>query len=335
METVIVRHSGPRAFLDRAEPWLLRREAENNLALGVAASLVGRRPPAGSPGSARASTRPEAAPVRPAADSVPSAAVSIPPAAASIPPATAIVSPSASPASPLYFATIERGSAVVGCAFRTPPYKLGLTRIPLDAAPLLARNVAEVYDALPAVLGPDRVARAFGDAWGQLQGVRVTPGTRQRIHVLERVVPPSRRAPGVMRRAGPADLPLVARWLGSFAKETALGDPVDPVERARRLCGDEGGNRLLALWVDGEPVSMAGFPAHTRHGVRIGYVYTPEARRRRGYATALVAELSSHALDLGFSHCVLYTDLANPTSNRIYRSVGYRPLQDVMDVEFG
>ena len=92
---------------------------------------------------------------------------------------------------------------------------------------------------------------------------------------------------------------------------------------------------LLALWVDEEPVSMAGFPAHTRNGVRIGYVYTPEARRRRGYATTLVAELSSHALDLGFSHCVLYTDLANPTSNRIYRSVGFRPLQDVMDVEFG
>ena len=300
METVIVRHSGPRAFLDRAEPWLLRREAENNLALGVAASLVGRRPPADS----------------------------IPPAATSVPPVS-------SPAAPLYFATIERGSAVVGCAFRTPPYKLGLTRMPLGAAPLLARDVAEVYDELPAVLGPDQVASAFGDAWSRLNGARVTPGARQRIHVLDRVVPPSRRAPGVMRRAGPADLPLVARWLGSFAKETRLGDPVEPMERARRLCGGEGGNRLLALWVDAEPVSMAGFPAHTRHGVRIGYVYTPEARRRRGYATALVAELSSHALDLGFSHCVLYTDLANPVSNRIYRSVGYRPLQDVMDVEFG
>ena len=286
METVIVRHSGPRAFLARAEPWLLRREAENNLALGVAASLVGVRP-------------------------------------------------TPAPASPTYFATIERDGEVAGCAFRTPPYKLGLTRMPLDAVPLLSRNVAKVYDELPAVLGPDTVARTFGDAWGQLKGVEVTPGARQRIHILERVVPPSRMAPGGMRRAGPADIPLVTRWLGSFVRETGLGDPGDPRERARRLCGDEGGSRLLALWVNGEPVSMAGFPAHTRHGVRIGYVYTPKAHRRRGYATTLVAELSSHALDLGFSHCVLYTDLANPTSNRIYRSVGYRPVQDVMDVEFG
>ena len=286
MENTIVRHSGPRAFLERAEPWLLRREAENNLALGVAGSLVGVRPPS-------------------------------------------------APASPTYFATSEREGEVVGCAFRTPPYKLGLTRMPLDAVPLLARNVAKVYGELPAVLGPDTVARAFGDAWGQLKGVEVTPGARQRIHILERVVPPSRVAPGRMRRAGPADVPLVTRWLGSFVRESGLWDPGNPTARARRLCGVDGGNRLLALWVDEEPVSMAGFPAHTRHGVRIGYVYTPEARRRRGYATTLVAELSSHALDLGFSHCVLYTDLANRTSNRIYHSVGYRALQDVMDVEFG
>lgn len=40
METVIVRHSGPRALINRAEPWLLKREAENNLVLGLAASLA-------------------------------------------------------------------------------------------------------------------------------------------------------------------------------------------------------------------------------------------------------------------------------------------------------
>lgn len=237
--------------------------------------------------------------------------------------------------STLYFATIERDSDIVGCGFRTPPWKLGLTRMPLEAVPLLARDVAGAYDELPAVLGPVPVARAFGDAWSRLKAVKVAPGARQRIHILERVQPPSPMAPGRMRRAGPADIPLVARWLEAFVRESGLTDPADPLVRARRLCGDEGGNRLLALWVNGGPVSMAGFPARTRHGVRIGYVYTPDEHRRRGYATALVAELSSQALDLGFNHCVLYTDLANPTSNRIYRSVGYRPLQDVMDVEFG
>ncbi|MYE16426.1 MAG: GNAT family N-acetyltransferase [Gemmatimonadetes bacterium] len=235
----------------------------------------------------------------------------------------------------LYFATIERGGDMVGCAFRTPPWKLGLTRMPLEAVPLLAQSVAEAYAELPAVLGPNEVARAFGDAWSRLKAVEAAPGARQRIHILERVEPPSPMASGKMRRTEPGDIPLVARWLAAFVRESGLTDAGDPLERAHRLCGGEGGGQLLALWVDGGPVSMAGFPARTRHGVRIGYVYTPEEHRRRGYATALVAGLSTQALDLGFRHCVLYTDLANPTSNRIYRRVGYRPLQDVMDVEFG
>ncbi len=279
-----MRHAGPRAFLDRAEPWLLLREAENNLPLGVAWSLAekGREP-----------------------------------------------------GSSLYFATVESGDDVVGCAFRTPPYKLGLTRMPLEAAPLLARDLTEVYEQMPAVLGPVAVARAFGDAWSQVRGVRATPGARQRIHVLARVAPAASSPPGRMRRAGPADVPRVARWVAAFVRETGLGDPVDPLARARRLCGGAGGRSLLALWEHDGPVSMAGFPARTRHGVRIGYVYTPDEHRRSGYATALVARLSGEALDLGFDHCVLYTDLANPTSNRIYRSVGYRPVQEVMDVEFG
>ena len=82
--------------------------------------------------------------------------------------------------SPLYFATVERAGEVQGCAFRTPPYKLGLTRMPVEAASLVASDVAEVYDSLPAVLGPLDVARRVGDAWAALKGVPVRPLHRPR-----------------------------------------------------------------------------------------------------------------------------------------------------------
>jgi predicted GNAT family acetyltransferase len=52
-------------------------------------------------------------------------------------------------------------------------------------------------------------------------------------------------------------------------------------------------------------------------------VYTPPELRRRGYASALVAALSRRLLDEGRRFCFLYTDLANPTSNHIYREIGY------------
>ena len=277
-ELRILRHPDPRSFLDRADPWLLLREAENNLVLGLAESLSESTSGYGSP---------------------------------------------------LYFATVERGGGVVGCAFRTPPYKLGLTRMPLEAAPLLARDVAEVYETLPAVLGPGDQARAVADSWAGMKGVRAVPGMRQRIHRLDRVRFPSPVAPGDMRLASGADIPLLVPWLESFLRATGLRK-ADPEAAVRRLV--DGG--LMALWVHGDPVSMAAFPARTRNAVRIGYVYTPVEHRRKGYASALIAHLSSHILDSGFRHCVLYTDLANPTSNRIYRAVGYRPVQDVMDVNF-
>jgi predicted GNAT family acetyltransferase len=60
----------------------------------------------------------------------------------------------------------------------------------------------------------------------------------------------------------------------------------------------------------------------------IGPVYTPPALRRRGYAGAGVAAASRRLLDAGASRCVLFTDLDNPTSNKIYYEVGYRRFAD-------
>ena len=275
----IVRCDGARAFLRRAEAWLLRREAENTLLLGVADSLSG-----GAQGYE----------------------------------------------SPLYFATIERGGEVQGCAFRTPPYKLGLTRMPVEAAPLVASDVAEVYESLPAVLGPPDIARRVGRAWAAIKGVRAADGARQRIHSLERVRPPVREAAGGLRLADESDLALVASWIRSFVGDTGAYDMRDPEPRAEHLVA----SKCLALWVDRVPVSMAAFRTRTRNTARVSLVYTPDEHRRRGYASALVAQVSRHLLDSGCRWCVLYTDLANPTANKIYRAIGYRPVQDVMDVNF-
>jgi predicted GNAT family acetyltransferase len=92
--------------------------------------------------------------------------------------------------------------------------------------------------------------------------------------------------------------------------------------------------RRLFLWCDPEPVSMAGWSGRTANGVRINFVYTPRGCRRRGYASACVAALSQHLLDSGRRFCTLFTDLANPTSNKIYRSIGYEHVGNFKHVEF-
>lgn len=273
------RHADGASFLDRAGPWLLEREAEHTLILG----LAHRYPePAAGPDE-----------------------------------------------EPRYFATVERDGRVAGCAFRTPPHKVGLTRMPLEAVATVAEDVAAVYEHLPAVLGPDAVADAFARRWAGLREVEVVQGMRQRIHLLTEVEPQGPLPPGSARLARPEDRERLVEWWRAF--EIEAGVPTGHVEAAvdRRL--EEG---RLVVWDDEGPRAFAGVAARTPGGARVGPVYTPPDRRGRGYGTALVAYLSRHLLDTGCSFCCLYTDLANPTSNAIYRRIGYRPLLDVKDVRF-
>jgi predicted GNAT family acetyltransferase len=92
----------------------------------------------------------------------------------------------------------------------------------------------------------------------------------------------------------------------------------------------------MQLWIDdGVPVSMTGVGARTPNGVRIGPVYTPPARRGRGYASNLVAAASQAELDAGTRAIFLFTDLANPTSNHIYQAIGFEPVTDIDRYTFG
>ena len=93
--------------------------------------------------------------------------------------------------------------------------------------------------------------------------------------------------------------------------------------------------RVAYLWEDaGEAVALAGTTGPTPRGIRIGPVYTPPDRRGHGYASNLVAEVSQRQLASGRSFCFLFTDLANPTSNHIYQTIGYVPVVDVDQYHF-
>jgi len=227
--------------------------------------------------------------------------------------------------SPL-FGTVEDEGVVVGCFMRTPPHKLVLTRMPIVGVGPVIEEVASRWASLPAVLGPTQVARAAGQAWVDRCGGRAWTGMLQRIYRLDAVRAPA-DVPGEMRAAVPDDLPLIEAWNEGFAADA--GHAFHAPAAAREAWVREG---RLVLWEDGAPVAMAVAGGRTRNGVRVGYVYTPPERRRHGYASALVARLSQSLLDDGVRFCVLYTDLANPTSNAIYARIGYRPICDVEDV---
>jgi len=168
-------------------------------------------------------------------------------------------------------------------------------------------------------------AEAFARAWTERTGQQATLKMAQRIYELRAVVAPT-GVPGRLRPATIADLDLAARWRHEFEAEAAHEDNAVAAKSAAERSIDAG---QLFFWEHASrPVCQAVAVRPTRHGICIGGVYTPPEFRRRGYAAACVAALSQQQLDAGRRFCMLYTDLANPTSNSIYQKIGYAPVAD-------
>ncbi|MGB7415988.1 MAG: GNAT family N-acetyltransferase [Thermosynechococcaceae cyanobacterium] len=152
---------------------------------------------------------------------------------------------------------------------------------------------------------------------------------KMHIHQLTQVKSLSLGA-GQLRVAQMCDRTLVLNWSHAFDRE-AFGSAQEWTEQVidRQLQ-----RQHVYLWNDGNPVSMAMGRGSNPGGGRIGPVYTPPEYRCQGYATACVAALSQRLLDQGYSSCFLFTDQANPTSNHIYRTIGYQRRCDWLDYRF-
>jgi predicted GNAT family acetyltransferase len=228
----------------------------------------------------------------------------------------------------------DAGGRVVAATLRTPPYNQVLSSVDDPAA------VDQLVDALrddplPGVLGPTEAAARFAVRWTEATGQAAHVQMAERIFRLERVIAPLRPASGSWRMAQPRDHDLLARWLVEFATEaTPDAAPLpDATAAADRWIARRG--RVAYLWEDGgEVVSWVGAGGETPHGIRIGPVYTPPPMRARGYASSLTAAASADQLEHGRRFCFLFTDLANPTSNKIYRAIGYEPVCDVDQYRF-
>ena len=231
-----------------------------------------------------------------------------------------------------YLATVLHGDRVVGAAIRTPPWRLVLSVMDHPgAAHRLVDDLAG--EALPGCVGPAMAAEHFAEGWTRVTGVPSRLNTHERAFQLLRVIPP-RPATGEMIRSEPSHHALLAAWARAFHEEALDGDPDQDWDlMAERWI--KGTGRTAWLWVDADQVvSLTGVGGLTPHGIRVGPVYTPPALRGRGYASNLVARVSQMQLDAGRQFVFLFTDLANPTSNKIYQDIGFEPVIDVDEYEF-
>jgi len=232
-----------------------------------------------------------------------------------------------------FFVVVRDGAAVVGAAMRTPPLNLILAAGTADRAlaSILERLEGEASE-IPGMSGPKALVGEAARLWSVRHGASARIAMAQRIYQLTALVP-TRPVPGRMRVARVEDRALLATWFQGFVRES-MPDQDDSLEHVGETADYWVRGGGLRVWEDQVPVSMAGASGATPNGIRVGAVYTPPQKRRRGYASALVAALSQEQLDAGRKFCFLYTDLANPTSNKIYREIGYEPVMDVDEYRF-
>ncbi|MGW4791383.1 GNAT family N-acetyltransferase, partial [Nonomuraea sp. NPDC004297] len=212
------------------------------------------------------------------------------------------------------------GGAVRGAVFHTPPHPAGLFAVPVEAvAPLVEALGGE----LPVFVGPREVT---DEATRLLGAPRLV--VSERLYRLGALAVPD--VPGRGRLAVPVDFPLLVSWYQGFGEETGMGHGEVADVVARRLQHEE-----LFVWeAEGAPVSLAALSPAVGGVCRIGPVYTPPSRRRRGYGAAVTAHASQMALAERCEQVVLFTDLANPTSNAVYRAIGYEPVADYAHIAY-
>ncbi|MEU9609661.1 GNAT family N-acetyltransferase [Streptomyces sp. NPDC048057] len=230
------------------------------------------------------------------------------------------------------FGWLERGGQVRAAFFRTPPRRLTLTPLGPDETDALAVLLADLGHPLPGVSADHDTAGAFAAAWQRSTGATPVLQERHRLYRLGELRPPQPPPAGRGRVAEVRDRELLVRWYRAFGAEIGRGAG----QGAGAWADVRIAARRVALWErpDGTPVSMAGASPMVAGQIKVAPVYTPAHLRGRGYAGAATVEVSRAALAAGGTDVVLFADLANPTSNSLYRRIGYRRVTDFTMYDF-
>lgn len=235
---------------------------------------------------------------------------------------------------------LDEAGAVVGAGMRTAPfepYPAFLLSMPDAAALAVAHAVHDRGEELRAINGALPTVEVVAGELARLGGGRVEVAQHTRLHELGELVQPP-PVPGQLVVATVDDVDLATDWFGAF-----MGDADEQAGRVRGASahGVPDRDEMLArirsgriwFWHDDtrEPVHVISANPPAFGVARVGPVYTPPEQRGHGWASNAVFELSGRLQSAGARVC-LFTDQANPTPNRIYAALGYRPVVDMANL---
>ena len=272
------RHPDARAFLTRAEPWLVTREIEH----------------AGVLQSARQARADDSRYER-----------------------------------PIYWATLEDSDRLVGCAYRTPPFKVGVTLLP-DAAigPLVADLAATYPGPIGGFSGPDPTVTAIASAWVERRGGSWSVNTRGRLMSFSGAADADGASKkGVLRLADARDTALAQSWGAAASIDSGIA-ALDG-----NLCVELIRAKLLYFFADDRARCMIGLLRETRDSVAVGIVYTPATFRAQGYGTAALRALNRLLDERGVKNRYLWIDPKSDGAQALASKLGCKFVFDSLDID--
>ena len=233
-------------------------------------------------------------------------------------------------------ATVADEGQVCLVALMTPPWNVTLyavgNAVDTAAVKCLADGFIANHIPIPGVVTEKSLAEAFAEAYCGKKNMASSIAMSQRIYKLHTVNPDIPKI-GHFRSGREQDLSFLPYWIADFM--IAAGQNSDISTDIEQYRYHISGGKLYILEDGGMAVSMVKIVRQTPGAACVGFVYTPPYLRGKGYASSVTAQISRLCLDAGAKFCVLYTDLANPTSNSIYQRIGYVPVCDSLEIKFG
>jgi len=236
---------------------------------------------------------------------------------------------------PLYMAMVLRNQIPLLVLLQTNQYQLIVSRL----SEISSEEITQVADKLcehsvnvDEMVGEEYVVKLLAEKMAEKLHCQTYVKMLQGVYGLRHLKKWAEHSHGKLEIAIEKDEDWLSEWFTHFGEDAFL--PVSK-EEASQLVQGAIRRKQLYLWVvDGQPVSMARITRPTKTNAAISWVYTPPERRNRGYATNIVAALTEHLLNSGYQTVSLFTDLANPTSNKIYQGIGFEQLTSSVVMSF-
>lgn len=189
----------------------------------------------------------------------------------------------------------------------------------------LAKKLTKVYPNVPGLIGNKKIVQRLAEEIAVLENKKTNVVMEQGVYELKEVKK-KWSGDGIFREVSSDELTIIEQWIYQFCEDVNLPTTKEEAKQTAHTLLIN--HRLFGLEVNGKLVSVAAKTRPTKNNITVNFVYTPKEARKKGYAFNCVATLSQRMLDEGYKTTTLYTDLANPTTNKIYQEIGYEQIAE-------